>query len=138
MKLSHYLPSLVLAACVWHKEDQGSAKPAGPAPCMHNHAHVGVLLGEGDVPQVHMGANLGNATLQLGLWLEMCPVRRISSAWVLCYFPCSMNALRCPAHIINLSTALADTFIELPIMTPKYFPQRIVQVQRPESWRKRA
>lgn len=49
-----------------------------------------------------------------------------------------MNALRCPVYIINLSAALADTFIELPIMTPKYFPRRIVQVQRPESRRKRA
>lgn len=54
------------------------------------------------------------------------------------YFPCFMHALRCPVYVINLSGALADTFIELPIMTPKYFPQRIVQVQRPESWRKRA
>lgn len=49
-----------------------------------------------------------------------------------------MNALRCPVYIINLSAVLADTFIELPIMTPKYFPRRIVQVQRAESWRKRA
>lgn len=95
-----------------------------------------VLRRDGTYPQCVWagGGKTGQRYFETGP-LEMYSLFRESPPRGFCI---TSPALRCPVYIINLAAALADAFIELPVMTPKYFPRRIAQVQRPESWRKRA
>lgn len=72
------------------------------------------------------GGSVGSAALN-GASGWRCALHGASPLRGFVLLPRLVNALRCPVYIINLSAVLADTFIELPIMTPKYFPRRIVQ-----------
>lgn len=85
------LPSLVPAACVWHRQAQGSAKPACPDPHMQDRALFCLFLGGMGCSQ-HMGAaggKRGQGCFGTGPLEGDVPSTEHLLHEVLCYFPAS-------------------------------------------------